>query len=37
MGFYNITLNVWSCNKTAMKFYEAMGLQPQKIGMELIL
>lgn len=37
MGFYNITLNVWSCNKTAMKFYEAMGLQSQKTGMELIL
>ena len=37
MGFYNITLNVWSCNETAMKFYEAMGLLPQKTGMELIL
>ena len=37
MGVYNITLNVWSCNETAMKFYEAMGLLPQKTGMELIL
>ena len=36
-GFYNITLNVWSCNTGAMKFYEAMGLKPQKIGMEKIL
>ena len=36
-GFYNITLNVWSCNPNAMKFYEAMGLKPQKIGMEKIL
>ena len=36
-GFYNVTLNVWSCNPTAMKFYEAMGLVPQKIGMEKIL
>lgn len=36
-GFYNITLNVWACNPSAMKFYEAMGLKPQKIGMELIL
>ncbi len=36
-GFYNITLNVWSCNPTAMKFYEAMGLKPQKICMERIL
>ena len=36
-GFYNVTLNVWTCNPSAMKFYEAMGLKPQKIGMELIL
>ena len=36
-GFYNITLNVWSCNPGAMKFYEAMGLKPQKIGMEKII
>ena len=36
-GFYNITLNVWSCNPTALKFYEKMGLVPQKIGMEEIL
>ena len=36
-GFYNITLNVWNCNPPAMKFYEAMGLKPQKICMEQIL
>lgn len=36
-GFYNITLNVWSCNPGAVRFYEAMGLRPQKIGMEEIL
>ncbi len=36
-GCYNVTLNVWSCNPGAMKFYEAMGLKPQKIGMEQIL
>lgn len=36
-GCYNLTLNVWSCNESAMKFYEACGLQPQKIGMETIL
>ena len=36
-GFYNLTLNVWTCNPSAMKFYEAMGLVPQKIGMEVIL
>ena len=37
LGCYNLTLNVWSCNPSAMRFYEAMGLAPQKIGMELIL
>lgn len=36
-GCYNLTLNVWSCNASAMRFYEAMGLVPQKIGMELVL
>ena len=34
---YNLTLNVWSCNPSAMRFYEAQGLVPQKIGMELVL
>lgn len=36
-GCYNVTLNVWSCNPTAMKFYEKLGLVPQKIGMEQVL
>jgi len=36
-GCYNVTLNVWSCNPGAMKFYESLGLKPQKIGMETIL
>lgn len=36
-GCYNVTLNVWSCNPSAMKFYEKCGLQPQKVGMEKIL
>lgn len=36
-GCYNLTLNVWSCNPSAMRFYEAQGLVPQKIGMELVL
>ena len=36
-GCHNLTLNVWSCNPSAMKFYESRGLVPQKIGMELIL
>ena len=34
---YNVTLNVWACNEGAMKFYEAMGLKPQKIHLETIL
>ena len=36
-GCYNVTLNVWSCNESAMKFYEKCGLVPQKVGMEVIL
>ena len=33
----SVTLNVWACNPTAMRFYEAMGMKPQKIGMEELL
>lgn len=36
-GCYNLTLNVWSCNESAMRFYQSCGLKPQKVGMELIL
>ena len=36
-GCHSITLNVWSCNESAMKFYEKLGLKPQKVGMEAIL
>jgi ribosomal protein S18 acetylase RimI-like enzyme len=36
-GCYNVTLNVWSCNESARKFYEKCGLLPQKVGMEVIL
>ena len=36
-GCYNLTLNVWSCNPSAMKFYETQGLLPQKVTMELVL
>lgn len=36
-GCYNLTLNVWSCNESALRFYEKCGLLPQKIGMEKIL
>ena len=37
VGAYNVTLNVWAENKSALKFYEKMGLLPQKYGMETIL
>ena len=36
-GCYNVTLNVWTCNQGAMEFYKALGLKPQKVGMEQIL
>lgn len=36
-GCYNLTLNVWSCNESAMNFYQSCGLKPQKVGMEIIL
>ena len=35
-GCYNLTLNVWNCNKSAMKFYESCGLKPQKTHLETI-
>lgn len=34
---YNLTLNVWADNVNALRFYEKIGLSPQKIGMEKIL
>ncbi len=36
-GCYNLTLNVWNCNDSAMKFYEKCGLKPQKTQLETIL
>ena len=36
-GYYNVTLNVWADNQNAVKFYEAIGMSVQKIGMETIL
>ena len=36
-GCYNVTLNVWTCNPGAMRFYEKLGLKPYKVGMETIL
>ena len=37
LGCYNVTLNVWTCNPGAMKFYEKMGLTPYRVSMEKIL
>ena len=36
-GCYNVTLNVWQKNQNALKFYEKMGLKPQRIIMEELL
>lgn len=36
-GCYNITLNVWEGNDSAKRFYESVGMKPQKFGMEMIL
>lgn len=37
MGCHNVTLNVWACNPSAIRFYESLGMQIQKIGMEEIM
>ena len=34
---YNVTLNVWAGNDSALKFYQNQGLTMQKYGMETIL
>ncbi len=36
-GCYNVTLNVWAGNDSALKFYQNQGLNMQKYGMEKIL
>ena len=36
-GCYNVTLNVWAGNDSALKFYQHQGLTMQKYGMEVIL
>lgn len=37
IGCHHITLNVWTGNEPAQRFYENMGMQPQKTTMEVIL
>lgn len=34
LGFDSVTLNVWALNESALKFYTACGLTPQKYAME---
>ncbi len=36
-GFDNITLNVWSFNESACRFYEKCGMTPQRVIMEKTL
>ena len=37
IGCHAITLNVWEGNDSAIRFYQNMGMHPQKIGMEIKL
>lgn len=36
-GCHNITLNVWCFNERALKFYESLGMKPQRLFMETVL
>ena len=35
-GAYNLDLNVWTFNKSAIAFYESLGMKPSRMYMELI-
>ncbi len=37
IGCQNVTLNVWSFNEGAVKFYESCGMKPLKTVMETVL
>ena len=37
IGSYHLTLNVWACNPSAMKFYEKQGMVMLKKEMEILL
>jgi ribosomal protein S18 acetylase RimI-like enzyme len=37
IGCHAVTLNVWEGNDSAIRFYQNMGMHPQKIGMEIII
>lgn len=34
---FNVTLNVWAGNESAMGFYQSLGFKPQKTYMEVII
>lgn len=36
-GYYNVTLNAWAANPAAVKFYEKLGMNIYKYGLEQIL
>ncbi len=36
-GCYNLTLDVWADNAGAVRFYERLGMKPQKFRMEQII
>lgn len=37
LGCYEVTLNVWNGNDSAMRFHEKMGMRPKETQMEYIL
>ena len=37
IGCYHMTLNVWACNPSAMRFYEKQGMHMLKKEMEILL
>ena len=37
LGCYEVTLNVWTLNEGALRFYEKQGLKPLKVVMEDII
>lgn len=36
-GCHSVTLNVWNFNESALAFYQKLGMQPLKVGMEYLL
>ncbi|MCR5458005.1 MAG: GNAT family N-acetyltransferase [Clostridiales bacterium] len=37
LGCYHVTLNLWTLNEDAQKFYESCGMSPMKVIMEKIV